>query len=105
MAHPFNVHSGAPEILTGARVLTAAEVLDHSVFAFDPGGAARNLDLPVASASMAGQVLFIANTADAAEVITIRTAAAATVATPTQNESAIVFCDGADWHGLVGVST
>lgn len=104
MAHPFNVSSASPETLAANRTLTEAEVLESSVFAFDPGGSARDLTLPAASAALAGQVLFVANTADAAEVITIDDTVG-DIATPTQNESAILFCDGTSWHGLVGASS
>lgn len=96
MPHPFSV--AAAETLTGARVLTLAEVQAAHMFSFDPGGAARNLDLP-AEADCAGLILFISNKADAAEVITIRDDAGGTVCTPTQNESAIVWCDGVTWDG------
>lgn len=102
MGHPFAVN--VLETLGADRVLTQAEADDNNVFTFDPGGAARNLDLP-AEATSTGLVLFIANAADAAEVITIRNDAAATICTPTQNESAIVFCDGVSWRGLVGAAS
>ncbi len=96
MAHPFSV--AAAETLTGTRTLTVAEVTGTTIFTFDPGGAARNLDLPAAS-SCTGCVLLISNSADAAEVITIRNASAATICTPTQNEDAMVWCDGTNWYG------
>ena len=101
MGHPlgFNVL----EVLGGDRVLTQAEVDDNNIFSFDPA-AARNLDLPP-EADNAGVVLFIANTANGAEVITIRDDGSGTVCTPTQGESAIVFCDGVSWRGLVGAAT
>jgi len=96
MPHPFSV--AAAETLSGTRTLTVAEVSAAHIFHFDPGGAGRNLDLP-AAASCSGLVLFIANKADAAEVLTIRDATTATVCTPAQNESAIVWCDGVTWDG------
>ena len=95
MGHPFGVN--VLEVLAADRVLTQAEVDDNNVFSFDPA-AARNLDLP-AEADNAGIILFIHNEANAAEVITIRDDAAATICTPTQNESAIVWCDGVSWRG------
>ena len=98
MGHPLG--SNVLETLTGTRVLTQAEVDDNNIFTFDPDGA-RNLDLP-AEADCAGIILFIHNAASGAEVITIRDDAAGTVCTPTQNESAIVACDGVSWRGLVG---
>ena len=102
MGHPlgFNVL----EILGADRTLTQAEVDDNNIFTFDPA-AARNLDLPP-EGDNAGVVLFIHNAANAAEVITIRDdAGAITICTPTQAESAIVFCDGVSWRGLVGAAT
>ena len=98
MPHPFKV-TGV-ETLAAHRTLTQAEV-DESVFwSFDPGGAARNLVLP-AEAGCLGYMLFISNTADAAEVLTIQDDTPATVCTPTQNEDAIVWCDGVSWFGGV----
>ena len=98
MGHPFGV--AVLEVLGADRVITQAEADTTNVFSFDPA-AARNLDLP-AEADNAGIFMFIANTANAAEVITIRDDAAGTVCTPTQNESALVWCDGVSWRGLVG---
>lgn len=105
MAHPFSVQAAtlaasAGETLTGTRVLTEAEVVANTVFTFDPGGAGRNVDLPTASTALAGQILLIHNSADAAEVITIRASSGgATVCTPAQNEAAIVWCTGTTWRG------
>jgi hypothetical protein len=98
MGHPLG--SNVLEVLGDDRVLTQAEVDDNNMFSFDPA-AARNLDLP-AEADCAGIVLFIYNSANAAEVITIRDDGGGTICTPTQAESAIVFCDGVSWRGLVG---
>ncbi|WP_435111880.1 hypothetical protein [Nocardiopsis synnemataformans] len=92
------------ETLAGARVITADEVETYNALAFDPGGAGRNVDLP-AEAGCEGAYLYIANTADAAEVLTIRDDAGTTVCTPTQAEAAFVWCDGARWYGLVGASS
>ncbi len=64
---------------------------------------ARTVTLP-AEADSDGLMFVIANKANAGEVITIKNDAAGTVCTPTQNETAIVFCDGATWAGLVGAS-
>lgn len=102
MAHPFAYV--VTETLSGARTLTAAEVANTSVFSFDPGGSARTITLP-AEATSAGQVLFIANTADGAEVITVENDGTDTIVTPTQNESAIVFCDGVAWYGIAGANS
>ena len=105
MAHRFSVQAAAKaaaagETLTGTRVLTSAEVLETTVFSFDPGGAARNLDLPAPAANLAGCFLLIHNTADAAEILTIRSGpGGSTVCTPTQNEAAVVWCTGQIWRG------
>lgn len=89
------------ETLAGAKVLTH----DDAHFQFlDPGGAGRNVDLPAEEES-AGLTFVIANKADAAEIITIRNDAGGTVCTPTQSETAVVFCDGTTWAGLVGASS
>ncbi len=101
MGHPLGV--AVLEVLGADRVLTQAEVDSTNIFSFDPA-AARNLDLP-AEADNAGIVLFIANTANGAEIITIRDDGSGTICTPTQGESAMVFCDGVSWRGLVGAAT
>ncbi len=99
MGHPLGAL--VLEVLGADRVLTQAEVDDNNVFTFDPGGSARNLDLP-AEADCAGIALFIHNASDNTEILTIRDDGAGTVCTPTENESAYVFCDGVSWRGLVG---
>lgn len=86
------------ETLGGTKVLTTKS---PTLQFLDPGGAARNVDLP-AEADSEGLVFIISNEADAAEVITVRNDAAGTIVTPTQNEAAIVFCNGVTWSGLVG---
>lgn len=92
------------ETLTGARVITQAEIERYQAFAFDPGGAGRNVDLP-AEANNAGTFLFISNTADAAEVLTVRDDGGGTIVTPTQAEAAMVWCDGVRWYGMVGAQS
>lgn len=92
------------ETLTGTRTLTAAEVEQYQFLSFDPGGAARNLDLP-AEEACEGVYLYISNQADAAEVITVRNDAGGTIVTPTQAEACVVWCDGVRWCGLVGAQS
>ena len=104
MAHAFAVsNSGTLETLTGTRTITTAEMLASSLFTMDPGGAGRSVVLPNASVS-AGQFLMIANAADAAEVLTI-SADSATVVTPTQGETAVLFCTGVKWYGIAGANS
>ena len=67
----------------------------------DPGGAARTLNLPPESR---GAFLLIVNTADAAEVLTIKEdTSTTTIGSVTQNECALCVCDGTTWrlYGLV----
>lgn len=76
------------------------------VQALDPGGAARNVTLP--ASPRAGDWFLIINAADAAEVITVQTSAAAALVppiTPTQSESALVVYINATlgWRGLVAI--
>lgn len=92
------------ETLAGNRTLTIDEVNTYQALAFDPGGAGRNLVLP-AEEACAGVILFISNTADAAEILTVQNDAAATVVTPTQGEACVVWCDGVRWYGLVGAQS
>lgn len=96
------------ETLTGARVLTEAEVANYGIIALDPGGAARNVDLP-ATTNLAGHSVTIINTADAAEALTVRlTGGGATVGTIDQSENATFICYSAtagSWVAQVGKAT
>jgi hypothetical protein len=89
------------ETLAGNRTISYTEIETYNAFAFDPGGAGRNVVLP-AEAACKGVVVMISNKADAAEVLTIQNDAAGTIVTPTQNEAALIWCDGTNWYGLVG---
>jgi hypothetical protein len=91
------------ETLGADRVITVEEVNRYNAFAFDPAGA-RDLTLPP-EAECVGVVLFISNQANAAEVITIKNDAGTAICTPTQNEAAIVWCDGVSWYGAVGAQS
>jgi hypothetical protein len=91
------------ETLAGNRTLTRAEVDQYDCFAFDPDGSGRNVVLP-AEADSRGVILFIVNTADGAEVLTVQDDTPATVCTPTQAEAAVVWCDGSSWYGFVGAT-
>ena len=75
-----------------AKTLAAGLTLtrgDSTYLAIDPGGSARNVDLP---APVDGGYYFIANKADAAENLVIRQAdASTTLVTLNQNDSAIVY--------------
>ena len=104
MAHPLSVSSATVETLAGTRTITAAEIAASTIFTFDPGGAGRSVVLPDASVTNKGVILLVANDADAAEVLTI-SANSATVITPTQAESAILWSDGTKWRGIAGANS
>ena len=83
------------------RTLSGALTLDATsgnYLLLDPGGAGRTVTLP-AAASSNGLAFFIANTADAAETLTISDGA--TVATVGQGQACMVACDGTDWYTVI----
>lgn len=94
----------AAETLSGNRTITHDEIERYNAMAFDPGGGGRNVDLPPEEIC-AGVYLYISNIADAAEVLTIRDDAGATIVTPSQGEAAMVWCDGVRWYGMVGAQS
>tara|TARA_R110002020_G_scaffold251864_1_gene465660 strand:- start:289 stop:666 length:378 start_codon:yes stop_codon:yes gene_type:complete len=112
------------EVQSGAPSLSASSAKFQFI---DPGGSARNCDLPDLRnqtsdsnsegtgtygtdryADQSGGTFVISNTADGAEVITIRgwngSSTTGTICTPTQNETAIVHWTGATngWIGIAG---
>lgn len=101
MAHPLR--AATAETLAGTRTLTLAEVAEYGIWELDPGGAGRTVNLP-AIADSTGQLLLIKNTADAAEVLTIADSVG-TVSTPTQNESAILWCGTTRWASIAGANS
>jgi hypothetical protein len=94
--------------LAADRVLTAAEIIAYDLIVFDPGGAARNVDLPGQAQGLPdsdGVYFLIMNAADAAENLVVRNPAGATVVTLNQNERAwVVGTGGAAWTHM-GVET
>lgn len=86
--------------------LTAAYTIsddEGDVMVIDPGGASRNVTLP-AAASHKGRVIWIVNTADAAEDLVLKDVST-TVDTISQNERGWVVSDGANWFGVTGAQT
>ena len=84
----------------------ASLTADHPpILNVDPNGGAGDLLLPDATLKASkGLMFFITNTADAAEAITLKTSADGALSPAidlAQNESAIVWCDGAVWKGGV----
>ena len=65
----------------------------------DPGGAHRDVTLP-AEEGNSGMWFLILNTAAAAENLVVKDDAAATIVTISQNEAAIVTCDGSSWEHM-----
>lgn len=84
------------ETLSGDKTLLAT---DEQRQVLDPGGAARNVDLP---ADQEGLEYVIVNTADAAETITVRDADTNTVVSIAQNESARVMNTGNGYVTIAG---
>lgn len=85
------------ETLSGAKTLVAG---DARIQALDPDGSNRDVNLP-AEASSRGLMFWIKNTAGGAEILTIKDDGGSTICTPTENETAIVYCDGTSWYGIV----
>jgi predicted RecA/RadA family phage recombinase len=88
------------QALSGNKTLSAD---DPRIQVLDPGGAGRDVTLPPEGASQ-GLDFIIHNAADAAEVLTIKEDGGSTICTPTQNETAYVYCDGTTWRGMVGAN-
>lgn len=99
MAHQFESEVRSTVTMTGNVTLTAADIAGNTVFAYDPGGSARDVTLPDAAAANAGTFLVVHNAADASENITVKSSAPATVATLKRQETAILVSTGALWVG------
>lgn len=97
---PIGVPYGLFDVLGGAYSATLSGDLtlttDYpAVVKLDPAGA-RTVTLEAESGA-AGRFRLIVNAANAAEVITVQDDGAATISTPTQNEAALLYCDGTSW--------
>jgi hypothetical protein len=92
------------ETLSANRAITLEEIETYQAFSFDPGGAARDVSLPD-EAACKGAFAYLANAADAAEIITIKNDGGDAICTPTQSETAFIWCDGTSWFGLVGANS
>lgn len=83
------------DTLTGNLTLTQRSAHVHVL---DPGGASRNVTLPALGNPSKGLVFLFANTADAAENLVIKNAAASTIVTVAPGEHAIVASEtGTAW--------
>jgi hypothetical protein len=83
------------ETLAGNKTIATGD----PTFQFLDPTTARDVTLP-AVADNVGKHFVIRNTADGAEVITVKNAGGATICTPTQNETAVVLCVGGVWIAL-----
>ena len=79
-------------------------VITSNFLIVDPGGNDENLVLP-AEALCTGLLLFIFNSANAAEDIVVQNDGGGTVLTLEQNESGLVYCDGTTFRGFMGATT
>lgn len=89
-----NMYHAAPMVGT-----VALDDTWPSVLVLDPGGVDREVTLD-AVATSDGLTRFIANSADAEEVLTAKNVAGATIATIYPDELYMLHCDGADWHAV-----
>lgn len=114
MATSDGIHTGYPEVgaqvtthlieadsvgvlaLTGNLTLTN---LYRKYLRIDPGGSARDVNLPD-EASSNGLIFVILNTADAAENLVVKDDGGATIVTISQNERSTVVCDGTSWYHM-----
>lgn len=105
---PIGVPYGLFDVLGGAYSATLADNLtlttDHPlVVKLDPGGSARDVTLEAESGA-AGRFRLIVNSADNPEVITVKDDGASTISTPTQNQAALVYCDGSAWTEIAVIT-
>lgn len=84
--------------LTGTLTLSDS---DLPVQYLDPGGSDRDVTLP-AEASSTNGAFWIANTADAAETLTVKDDGGNTIDTVAQDEAKFFFCNGVSWRALSG---
>lgn len=87
----LNVRDVNRETLSGDKTIATGDAQIQNI---DPGGAARNVDLP---AEEAGLVYVIGNRADAAEDITVRDDADSTLLTLNQDDVGYFISDGTGW--------
>jgi len=86
------------ETLTGDKTLSYT---DAAIQVLDPGGSARNVDLP---ADSVGQAYLVVNTADAAETITVRDSGDTAIADVAQNEACYFVNTGSGYVALLGAA-
>jgi len=105
---PIGVPYGLFDVLGGAYSATLSGDLtlttDYpAVVKLDPGGAGRTITLEAESGA-AGRFRLIVNAADVAEVLTINDDGGSEVSTPTNNQAALVYCDGTAWTEIAVIT-
>ena len=103
LPNPVKLGSGHQErTLAGALVVLQT---DAQFQRLDPDGSHRNVTLPPEQPN-AGLWYHILNLAGGAENLVILDDGASTVATISQNEAAVVVCDGTTWEhmGIVTIA-
>ena len=88
--------------LAGAHTLTLAS---GQFQVLDPGGAHRDVTLATVAKHDDGYFALIANSANAAENLVVKDAAAATIGTVNQSEAGLFYVDEAGAWALFGMST
>lgn len=84
------------EALSGAKTLSPG---DSQFQRLDPDGSARDVNLPPEGSSQ-GLWYYVLNTANAAENLVVKDDGGSTIVTVSQNEAAIVVCDGTSWEHM-----
>ena len=88
--------------LAGAHTLTLAS---GQFQVLDPGGAHRDVTLATVAKHDDGFFVLLANSANAAENLVVKDAAAATIGTVNQSEAGLFYVDAAGAWALFGVFT
>ena len=84
--------SGSIETLAAAKTIGDDDAM---ILKMDPGGSARDVNLPAeGDIDPAGRMYWIVNAADAAENLVVKNDGGDTIATINQNESAFVYNAG-----------
>ena len=87
------------ETLSGDKTLTDSSDMVQTL---DPGGAGRNVDLPADDVGL--PVYIIANTADAAEDLTVRDSGTNTIHAVSQDEAAMFLNTGSGYVVIGGAA-
>ncbi len=83
------------ETLSGGKTLTVGDAWSQTL---DPGGSGRTVVLP---AEAKGLEVYISNSADASEDITVNNDGGSGIVTISQNEDAYLSCDGTNWNSVL----